>query len=236
MNETNRAAAIAHAKIAFPREACGLIIVENGRERYVECRNVAEGDDHFIISAEDYAACEDRGTIVGIFHSHPNAAPDPSQADLTSCENFGVPWYIVGIPTERWAEFKPSGYRAPLVGREFAHGVLDCYAIIRDGFREYVGIEIPDYDRTDGWWDRGQNLYMENFESAGFVRVSDGPKKYDVLLMQVQSPVPNHAALYLGDDVILHHLHGRLSSRDVWGGYWRKHCVAIVRHQSLCAT
>ena len=28
-------------------------------------------------------------------------------------------------------------------------------------------------------------------------------------------------AVYLGDGMILHHLYGRLSSRDVWGGYYQ---------------
>ncbi|WP_043946890.1 NlpC/P60 family protein, partial [Ralstonia solanacearum] len=40
----------------------------------------------------------------------------------------------------------------------------------------------------------------------------------DVILMQVRAPVPNHAAVYLGGVQMLHHLHGRLSSRDVYGG------------------
>src|SRR5688572_5105824 len=140
MKDETRELAIAHALAEFPREACGLIVVHKGREKYWPCRNVAEGDDHFLMAAEDFAAAEDHGTIVGVFHSHPNAAPDPSQADRASCEHTGLPWYIVGIPTKRWDEIKPCGYIAPLVGREFSHGVLDCYAIIRDGMKELAGI------------------------------------------------------------------------------------------------
>ena len=48
--------------------------------------------------------------------------------------------------------------------------------------------------------------------------------------MQVASPVPNHAAVYLGDGLILHHLQGRLSSRDVYGGYWQKITTHILRY------
>jgi hypothetical protein len=51
--------------------------------------------------------------------------------------------------------------------------------------------------------------------------------------MQVASPVPNHAAIYLDDGPILHHLQGRLSSRDVYGGYWQKITTHTLRHQLL---
>jgi cell wall-associated NlpC family hydrolase len=51
--------------------------------------------------------------------------------------------------------------------------------------------------------------------------------------MQVASPVPNHAAVYLGDGLILHHLQGRLSSRDVYGGYWQKVTTHALRHPLL---
>jgi cell wall-associated NlpC family hydrolase len=52
----------------------------------------------------------------------------------------------------------------------------------------------------------------------------------DCFLMQVASPVPNHAAVYLGDGLILHHLQGRLSSRDVYGGYWQKVTTHVLRY------
>jgi hypothetical protein len=60
------------------------------------------------------------------------------------------------------------------------------------------------------------------------VDADDNLKVGDCFLMQVASPVPNHAAVYLGDGLILHHLQGRLSSRDVYGGYWQKVTTHIL--------
>ena len=56
----------------------------------------------------------------------------------------------------------------------------------------------------------------------------------DVILMQIRSQngVPNHAAIYLGDGLILHHLHGRLSSRDIYGGYWQEVTRHILRYKN----
>jgi cell wall-associated NlpC family hydrolase len=57
--------------------------------------------------------------------------------------------------------------------------------------------------------------------------------KGDLILMQIRSRnrVPNHAAIYLGDGMMLHHLHSRLSSRDIYGGYWQEVTRSIWRHR-----
>ena len=54
----------------------------------------------------------------------------------------------------------------------------------------------------------------------------------DLILMQLSSPLPNHAAIYLGDQLILHHVQQRLSSRDVYGGYYGKSTACALRHES----
>lgn len=221
--------ALAHAMAEIPREACGLLVVRKGREVYRPCRNLATGDDQFIIAPDDYEAAEAEGEIIAVVHSHPFIPPEPSQADLVSCEATGLEWHIVSVPNGTWRSFRPSGYVAPLVGRVFSHGVLDCYAIIRDWYAQERGIELLDFDRSDGWWHRGQNLYLENFGKAGF-SVCEELHEGAVLLMQIGAPVPNHAAIYLGDDMILHHVQGRLSSRDIYGGYWRKHTTRVLKY------
>ena len=233
MNDDNKAAAFLHAQAEFPRESCGLLIVSKGKERYVACRNLGVGTDQFVIHSEDYAQADSQGEVVAVVHSHPAMPPTPSQADLVACEASGLPWFIVSIPNGQWAQLQPRGYVAPLVGREWSHGVLDCYSIIRDWYALERGIDIPEFTRFDEWWKRGENLYTDNFERAGFYAVASSDMKTgDVLLMQVASSVPNHGAIYLGDGLILHHLQGRLSSRDVYGGYWQKITTHTLRHCS----
>lgn len=220
----------AHAKHDAPNEACGLLIIRKGKQHYWKCRNLAIGTDNFIIDPQDYAKADQEGEIVGVIHSHPITNPRPSQADLVACEETNLPWYIYAVGADAWHQFEPSGYVAPLVGRQWSHGVLDCYSIIRDWYKLECGIELLDFDRSDGWWERGQNLYLDNFEKAGFVRVAGEPQRGDVILMQANAPVPNHGAIYLGDGQILHHVQGRLSTRDVYGGYWLKHTFCVLRY------
>ena len=58
-------------------------------------------------------------------------------------------------------------------------------------------------------------------------------QKHDVLLIHLEANLPNHAAVYLGDQQILHHVQGRLSSRDILGEYYIKNTAFVARHNTL---
>ena len=223
-----------HAKAEFPREACGLVAVVKGRRRYFPCRNIAETpDEHFILDPTDYAETEDKGEIVAVIHSHPTTNHNPSQADRVACEKSGLPWHIVNPQTEQWGYCEPAGFELPYVGREFSFGVVDCYSLCRDWYGREFGLKLSDYDRRDKFWLRGENLYLDNFASEGFREIPLEELQYgDMILMQLESPLPNHAAIYLGDQQILHHVQGRLSSRDIYGGYYWKSTAKAIRHES----
>lgn len=233
MSKTVMQAAEKHARAEFPREACGLVIVKRGRRVYVPCKNVAKTpEDHFAIDPEEFAAAEDAGEVVAVFHSHPNATEKPSTADVQACNASGVSWLILALPSARWHQIEPKATSAPLYGREFVHGSADCYGFVRDWYAQELGIQLDEFKREDEWWRKGQNLYVDNFASQGMYVVTDGTLEIgDILLMQVLSDVPNHAAIYLGDDVIGHHLYGRLSGRDVYGGYYKKHTTHVLRRK-----
>nr|WP_080415314.1 C40 family peptidase [Burkholderia ubonensis] len=219
-----------HALACYPEECCGVVVAG----QYFPCRNNAPAPlDDFAISPEDYAAAEDIGPIEAVVHSHPGASAQPSQADLTACEAREAPkWIIVSlgvqadgsIAIDDWCEFAPSGYEAPLIGCEFSHGSNDCYGLVRRYYKQERGVILPDFLRAGEWWkDGSSDLYTQHYKEAGFIslgRVAE-PLKGDVLLMKIRSPndVPNHAAVYTGNDEILHHLWGELSRRDTLPRY-----------------
>ncbi|UDF33748.1 UNVERIFIED_ORG: C40 family peptidase [Shinella sp. XGS7] len=224
------------AEGAYPRECCGLVVaLPDGELRYWPCRNLVAGEaaqDRFSLAPEDWAAAEDAGTVVAVVHSHPNACANPSVADRVSCERSGLPWLIMGWPSGALVTLEPRGRPVELVGREFAFGVQDCYTLIQDYYRQELGVELPHFDREDGFWQRGQELYRDNLAKAGFVEVQGPPQLHDMIVMQVASDVGNHGAVYVGDGQILHHIYDRLSCRDPYGGYWQRHTRFIARHVS----
>ena len=226
--------AIQHAKAELPKECCGLVAIVKGRSRYYPCKNLAETpDEHFILDPDEYEKVEDLGEIIAIIHSHPTTNHAPSQADLVACEKSGVPWFVINPKTELWGYCEPKGFELPYVGRIFSHGLIDCYSLVRDWYKREFKIELSDYHRRDKWWDNGMNLYVDNFEKEGFTEIPFEELDYaDLILMHLESDVPNHAGIYIGGQMVLHHVQGRLSSRDVYGGYYQKTTAKILRHES----
>lgn len=223
--------AIAHARECYPHESCGFFIVKRGRKKYFPCTNLAlNSDEEFLIGVEDYAAAEKQGEIVTVVHSHPDASALPSVGDLSVHKVSGLEWLIIGLNGEEVETHTLPAIteKPPLYGREFIHGVSDCYSFVRQYYQDELDIPLPDFTRTDQWWEQGQNLYMENFGKAGF-EIAEDLRENDVILMCINSPVPNHAAVYLGDGMVGHHMHGRLSCREVYGQYYRQRTAHIVR-------
>jgi proteasome lid subunit RPN8/RPN11 len=243
LSETIKAAIQAHAAECFPAECCGLIV--NGV--YVQCRNISKHTDQFEIHPEDLVAAEDSGEIQAFVHSHPNASAGASELDLLQIEVHQKPWVICAYPDIEFQVYEPCGYKAPLVGRNYIHGIQDCYSIVRDFYERELGINLPDYEREDAWWEskESKSLYLENFEKEGFVEVND--LQYgDVMLCRVgRTEHVNHAIIWLGDQtalkseqteacvgssIILHHPYGRKSTREVFGHQWQERVVKVVRY------
>ena len=231
-----------HAIECYPNESCGLVVASEGGERYIPCGNAHDKpSEHFRISGEAFAEAEEMGDVVAVIHSHPNASANPSDADRVQCELSELPWHIISIGmVDGQPEFgaqgycEPCGYEAPLEGRQFAHGILDCFTLFKDFlWREYQ-IRVSNYDREDDWWNNGGDLYsIDRLNDEGFFQITDEPRRGDIILMNVRSKVANHAAVYLGDGTILHHLHGRLSRKEAYGGYWAERTMLIVRHKDM---
>lgn len=240
-----RQALLAHAASEAPRECCGLLLADpqDGAGYYLPARNTAEGPagkDRFTLDPQAWLDAEEIGEVVAIVHSHPNASANPSMADRVMCERSGLPWIIVGTPSGVMVELQPEGWSAPLEGRAFHHGVLDCYTLVQDWYRREWQLELPDFEREDGWWEpgssedgKGLNLYRDGLAEAGFEVVNTTePQPGDGLLMRVMSEVENHAAVYLGDGMMLHHLYKQVSRRQRWDWPWQRRTTAIVRHRS----
>ena len=223
-----------YAQEQTPNEACGLLAIIDGKETFWPCKNLAEGKhEFFMLNPDDWAECEDTGEVLGVIHSHPITNHAPSPADLVACEKSGLPWHIVNPQTEFWGYCEPSGYELPYVGRPFYYGVIDCYTLIRDFYKREFNIELTDYDRKDRWWERGESMYLDHFKDEGFIEVPMEEIEYgSVVLMHLEATVPNHGGIYIDGNMILHHVQDRLSSRDLYGGFYQKNTAKILKHES----
>lgn len=233
MNASHKQAFEAWAQGAAPREACGLLIrLGDGNDTVLmEANNIAAEEDRFILDPHSWAEAEGLGEVLAVIHSHVQEPPEPSQADLAACEATNLPWWIYSLATRSWGFLEPSGFTAPLIGREWRHGVLDCYALVRDYYRLEHGLHLPNYPRADKWWRKGQNLYLDHFAENGFQEVGLADiREGDALLMKIGSEVPNHAAIYLGNGNVLHHLHKQLSRRELLSEPFLRRVTHVLRY------
>ena len=84
-----RAALEEHARAEEPNEACGLVVLRDGRaERYVPGRNAASSPYRFELEVDpEVWFLEDDGYELAVFHSHPASPARPSRTDV---ENIGL--------------------------------------------------------------------------------------------------------------------------------------------------
>jgi cell wall-associated NlpC family hydrolase len=217
-----------HAAAEAPLECCGLAVSIEGQLRYLPCKNIADCPElNFEISPDDWLRAQLQGDILAVVHSHPGGPNYLSEADRAIQKRTACEWWLASR-----GDLLRFRNCLPLLGRQFLHGTTDCYTLIRDAYH-LAGIELPEAEREDGWWLGEQELYLENIVSAGFSRLADDtPQPGDVLLICLGSARANHAAIYCGDQTILHHVPHRLSRRDTYGGYWQQYTHSIWRHQA----
>lgn len=195
-----------HAGEEYPKESCGLVI----GDKYIRCSNVHDNPTQsFELSLADQKLLitED---VKCIIHSHPDECFAPSGHDMETQSRCGIPFGICESTEHgggRIAYFGDSLPIEPFEGRPFIHGITDCYTMIRDYYRQERGIIIPEFPRSWDWWRDGKDLYQDGFEVAGFQKIdASEAKEGDVILCQIQSKTPNHGAIFIDENTVLHHI------------------------------
>lgn len=215
-----------HAEAEFPKESVGFV-VDN---EYVPVKNShKDPEHHFKVSPTVIAKYGNK--IQAIIHSHnvtvnpetgkPVHDPFPSYNDMVTQISWNIPFGIQLINDAGSGNILWWGYEdkdiPPLEGRPYIHGVYDCFSLLRDYFRVECNIHLPDFPRHDSWWDRDDcpnNLYLDHVEQYAYKIDVKDLQQHDVVLLCIRSKVPNHAVVYEGGDVGIHHLTFAASKRE----------------------
>lgn len=223
---------------ASTTEICGLVINERGKPTFYNCNNIAGNkDNNFSIDPLDFIKYNELGEILFIVHSHVNTSELPSVEDIASCNSNKYPWIIYSTVTKKFHIEHPIGHKLGLLNRQYVFNVYDCWTLVKDYYKEKLNIELPKYIATnENWFLDATNNYFEQYaEEVGFSKVTDNSiKEHDVLLFLTgNAKIPNHAAVWLGNNTILHHAYNRLSCKEVYGGYWAKTRVSTYRYKDF---
>jgi desampylase len=98
-----------HAREEAPNEACGLVVLRDGKAvRYERGRNAAASPYRFELDVDpEVWFLEDEGCELAVFHSHLSAPARPSRTDV---ERIGLwanrPYLILSVDTGELAAFR----------------------------------------------------------------------------------------------------------------------------------
>jgi proteasome lid subunit RPN8/RPN11 len=230
---------IINQAIATPDvEICGVIL-NNGE--IVQMNNCAiEPQHNFIIEQSKFDLIAD--SAVAIYHSHclDSQPAILSPNDIANSKASKLPYLLYHALFKEWDYYNPDDiYPYPLIpnpwlakelpfylGWKFDYNRSDCYTLVRSYYKGVLGVNLPDFPRNNiqettspGW-----NMFVGNFERAGFRKLTDEPlRTNDVILMCISGAQTHHSAILLDpkNGKALHNLgEGRMSELFVYGGYW----------------
>lgn len=105
-----------------PNESCALLFGKKDNEKIIiteiyPTENIEKSPVNFTISNEQliqgYKIAEEKGLeVIGIFHSHPDSEPYPSETDKKFMEINPVAWIIFSISTD---EFKAYMFESEII-------------------------------------------------------------------------------------------------------------------------
>lgn len=224
-----------HFKLEFPNEGCGLLYTIKGKLYWKACRNISKSPHtQFEIEPSELIQTKKLGNIVGIVHSHINESCKPSLVDIESCYNLKIPFYIFSFPDMSMYFLAPESQVPYLYGREYIFGIQDCFEATKD-YLNTKDILIPPRDNfMEDWESKGLNYFSEdNIKKWNHKKVENNmPEINDVLIFSVESNVPNHCAVYIGEDTIFHHAINRLSCSESIYPFWHKYLTGVYRYEA----
>lgn len=226
----------------YPQEICGFIYLDKTSYKFdiYPCRNVANNkNNNFLISPQEYLSCSSLGKITACYHSHSNENLDFSEMDKENSNKYNIHYILYNVKYDEFKFYSPNSEKNPYIGRPFMLGQSDCFTLMQEYAikEENIIINFPKINSYPRSLKDIKDLYENNFIEQGFVRLDkDTPlKQSDGLMMlfpNVSETYPTHAAVYLGDGLILHQPYNSFSCVNLYDSFYKKHTNYVLRHRS----
>lgn len=225
------------------REQCGIIV--NGEAIALENKH-SDPCNHFHLSPQDLYPYQDN--IQAIFHTHCQNEHSGwlSYDDVRSAQMSALPIIVYHTSFDCWDYYDPGNPNPfpainpncdphdinSYVGVPSQWGRSDCFAIARSFYLGKFNIDIGEFPRSD-YATFPQCDYKCPWDGKDFPTVSKHEpfKVYDALAIATRGGVnPNHVAILLPDNMILHSpLLGELSKIEIYGNFWRNRTIYAKR-------
>ena len=233
MNTTLRLQIEGLALASPTKEICGFCVLAPDGLHIIPCNNIAQKpEEDYEIDSPSLLGAQAMGRILWVYHSHPKAGGF-SENDLDYANESLFPQRLFSVSDRQWHEYIPPGYSWPLTGRQWAWGEADCWALVRDYFRQGWGVKLNDYDRDENSTGLGIEV-LSNFEREGFRRLPGISQfmKHDVIVFRTHGS-PQHMGIFQGNSQVLHHPLNGLSNLAQYNTAWQKRVEFVARHRCV---
>lgn len=232
-----------HFEAHSDQEACCLVL-NDGRVILTDNTH-EEPKDHFSIDTKTFMKVYSSGRLAAVVHSHIyeydnpmmfDTSEGPSAKDIIQQKEMLTPWGIGCVVNGQMRSLTYWGDSLPILPyehRQFVDGAYDCYRLVRDWYRQELGIILEDFPRDNRWWEDGYDLVAEILAATPQLRRKEvgDIQRGDILVFSILSSLPNHSSIYLGDGKLLHHKYGKLSNiEDV--SRWMEHLEYVMRYEA----
>lgn len=242
MNTRVKQDIVNHARAMPGEEVCGFIYQAEDGVHAFPCRNVAPEARHecFEIDPADYVTVHGMGRVCGLYHggmTHTNEGF--SEEDLAVAGEMVLPSYLYCGPSDKWARYIPPTYHVDPIGRMWAWGEADCYSTVELHYRQKRAVYMGDYDRDESFERATEPIIMRHVTEEGFVAVDPAAPivNDDVLLFRTPGcAYPQHLAVVVGPNQMLHHPRNQLSRVDPVDGPWLRRLAGVFRYAGKAKT
>lgn len=239
LNDKQLAIIHKHTLACYPNEAV-IAITKTTAKPLVNIHETPETD--FKVDAKEFykfkgiALVHSHPTVLGkpnpMYGNHYVDARVPSGHDMQTQLNMNIPFGIIACDG---TEISPilwfPDLESPLEGHEYTHGVYDCYRVIRAYYWQNYKILLQDFPRDYDWYKKTPRLYLDEFKNVGFDEITeDQLQPGDAIIIRLIAMHESHAAIYLGNDEIVHHNNDSLSRVENYSR-WRPKMTRFLRYR-----
>jgi proteasome lid subunit RPN8/RPN11 len=224
-------------------EICGLIYFNEKEYKFdiYPCKNKSENKkNNFTISPQDYLNCSSLGKIIACYHSHINDNIDFSEIDKNNSNVYNIHYILYNVKHDYFNFYSPNKENNPYIGRPFVLGKSDCFTLMKEYAikEEKVNIQFPKDLVYPRHLEDIKDLYENNFKNQGFIKLDKNAKleKSDGIMMMfpsVSDKFPTHAAVYIGNGLILHQPFNSFSCVNIYDNFFKKHTSYVLRYKEL---
>ena len=106
----------------------------------------------------------------------------------------------------------------------------DCYRLVKLIYSKEFGIDLPDADYVEDWFNLKDNLILARYESEGFFKIPDSPRKGDVVVL-IEHRIPKHLGVIIDSEYFIHTTKIGTAVHSYKSGQWYGKIHCILRHK-----